>query len=189
MTTAIHLYFPSKEATEVSWEMASGQLKRLRFSPWLVTGCCRIGTLTLPLSASHGLSVHLASPNASQVRVFSVCLCKWFLPVLPDFPSAGGPLLSFLSGALWCCPAHSSGIISPNFRVSATFNLPIFLLSLSLFLQSGLLRPPPCSQLYHIWSLIVKVSATLQDSLLPLCQYVILVQEHDPNEPVHRQNI
>lgn len=128
ITTAVHLYFPSKEATEVSWEMAGGHLKSLGSSPWLVTGCCRTGTLTLPLCASLGLSAHFASPDASQVWVFSVCLCKWFLPVLPDFPL----YCSLLSGALWCCPIHSSGIISPNFRVSAPFNIPIFLPSLIL---------------------------------------------------------
>lgn len=149
-TTAVHLYFPSKEATEVSWEMAGGHLKRLGFSPWLVTGCCRTGTLTLPLCASLGLSAHFASPDASQVRVFSVCLCKWFLPVFPDFPLSWGP--STVPSCQVLCDAVLLTHLA-SFPPISEFQLLLIYPSFfhhSFFLQTGLLRPPPCSQLYHI---------------------------------------
>lgn len=112
--------------------------------------CCRTGTLTLPLCASLGLSAHFASPDASQVRVFSVCLCKWFLPVLRDFPLSWGPS-TVLSCQVLCDAVLLTHLASfpPISAVQLLLIYPSFFCH-SFFLQTGLLRPPPCSQLYHI---------------------------------------
>lgn len=142
MTTAIHLHSPSKEQKCHGTRLV-GQLKRRGFSPWHVT-VPHLSVRPTP----HAQIPHRSRSSGSALQ--------GSFPFSLLFPWAGGPLLSPpLPGAPWCCPAHPSNIISPNFT-----EFQLLLICPSFFCHSHSPWTPEClghlalsSITYAFWQL------------------------------------